>query len=189
MIRILPSGLSLPAMLRSDSAPIVDMLEHVEQGDQIVGAVGNAGQRRAAARRRPHGQAALRARARAASSTSSASSRPKPCSISKLWPVPQPISRMRASLRQIRLARDQGGKDLAARDDTTNGPGPARPCGRRRRGPSGLVLGVADADPLADHVERPPLGLDQDPADIFAEHAERDELQRPKNRIATISEG
>jgi hypothetical protein len=44
---------------------------------------------------------------------------------------------------------------------------------------------LSRSDP-ADHVDRPLLGFDEDAADIFAEHAQRDEMRPPKNRTATM---
>ena len=69
------------------------------------------GKRRA---RSPPGRAVSRRWLRAVSSSSSASTAPNSPSIGRLWPVPQPISRMRASSAVGDPAADQLGEDLAA---------------------------------------------------------------------------
>jgi hypothetical protein len=55
------------------------------------------------------------------SSSSIASTAPNSPSIARLWPVPQPISRMRAPGGGLIAAPDQVGEDVAPRHGTTSG--------------------------------------------------------------------
>ena len=40
----------------------------------------------------------------------------------------------------------------------------------------------------SDEIVRPPFDVDVDPTDVFAQYADADQLNPPRNRTATISE-
>ena len=107
------------ARLRSAARSVLDMLEHVEHRDQVVAAArGTPSSSGSGASITGWPRRRLAIVARRAVDLDRVD-RPKRASIGRLWPVPQPISRIARLVGQADLARDQLGEDVA--------PGPIPP--------------------------------------------------------------